>query len=135
MQFLSHECRVLVFMGRNEDSIARGFEALTLIGLELSIFVENPSLVSSYESEMLESIDAKTSEGGILETFQRLPTLTDKFITASHSIIVEMIAPLALSTPHMLHTLPLVGSVLTLEYGKSVHSAFYVKFTHSTSNK
>lgn len=127
MQFIAHECRILIYMGQNLESIARGLEALSLLGLQLPSFLKDPSLVGIYETELMNKIKAKTEGIGILEFFKRLPILTDDFIVAAHSIIIELTAPLAYSAPHLFHSMSLLGLSLTLEHGKSMHAAFHVR--------
>jgi hypothetical protein len=126
MRFVSHECRILVFMGKNLESIARGLEGLSLLGITLIAFLKDPGLISTYETQLLSKINDATSETSVLETFKKLPLLKDDFILAAHSIIIELTAPLAYSAPHLFHTMSLFGLLLILEHGKSMHSAFHV---------
>jgi hypothetical protein len=88
--------------------------------------LDNPHLVPAYETELLEEIGEVTKEHGLAKTFSMLPILQDQILLGIHSILIEMTASLAWAAPHLLHTIPLLGSYLTFKRGKCVHSTFHV---------
>jgi hypothetical protein len=95
--------------------------------------LDNPDLVPAYETELLEGIGEVTKEHGLAKTFSMLPILQDRTLLGVHSVLIEMTASLAWAAPHLLHTIPLLGSSLTFKRGKCAHSAFYVRtYPHLT---
>jgi hypothetical protein len=135
VQVAMHQCRILFYMGRGMECVTRGLEALSLFEPRLPGFVSNPIGVASYESELLKSIIEITKDSGIAESFGKLPALIDKFLLAAHSLIIEMIAPLAWGAPHLLNTLPLLGVLLTFKHGKCIQSAFHVPAISGSPNR
>lgn len=121
-----HQCRILTYMGKNKECVVRGLDALSFFQARLPSMLNDYSAVTSYESELLVEITRAGKQLGIVESFKRLPVLQDKFLLAAHSLLVEMMAPLAFATPHLIYTLPLVGVLLSFKYGKCVQSAFHV---------
>jgi len=132
LQFVLHECRILTYMGKNLENVTRGLQALSWVGIQIPPVLDNPSLVPSYEAELLQEVHKTTKDIGLLETFNNLPPLDNKMLFAAHSILIEIIAPMAWCAPYLLHTLPLVGVIMTFKHGKSVHSGFYV-LSHTIS--
>ena len=126
MQIATHQCRILTYMGKSPECIARGLEALSFFKPRLSALLTDPVAAYAYESELLQDIVGRTKEVGIIVSFKRLPVLQDKFLLAAHSLLVEMIAPLAFAAPHLIHTLPLIGVLLSLKHGKCIQSAVHV---------
>ena len=106
--------------------MARGLEVLSFFKPRLSALLTNSVAANAYESELLEDIVGATKDFGIIESFKRLPVLQDKFLLAAHSLLVEMIAPLAFAAPHLIHTLPLIGVLLSLKHGKCIQSTVHV---------
>jgi len=121
-------------MGKNMECLTRGLEALSVFEPRLSSFLNNPAEIPDYETELLKDIVRATRTFGFVETFKRLPILDDKFLLAAHSLLIEMIAPLAWAAPQLLHTLPLVGVLLTFKHGKNVEAAVHVKLLYGFSN-
>ena len=127
LQVAMHQCRILFYMGKSMECVTRGLDALSVFEPRLSSFLTNPAGIPEYETELLKGIVAATRTLGFVETFKRLPILDDKFLLAAHSLLIEMIAPLAWTAPQLLHTLPLVGVLLTFKHGKSVHAIVHVR--------
>ena len=121
-----HQCRILFYMGKNMECVTRGLEALSVFEPRLSSLLSHPGEIREHETELLNSIVKATEPVGFIETFKRLPILEDKFLLAAHSLLIEMIAPLAWAAPQLLHTLPLLGVLLSLKHGKNVQSVFHV---------
>lgn len=126
MQIAIHQCRILTFMGKTPECVARGLNALSFFQPRLSALLTDPVATNAYETELLEDIIRMTKDCGINESFNRLPVLQDKFLLAAHSLLVEMLAPSAFAAPHLIHTLPLIGVILSLKHGKCIHSAVHV---------
>ena len=126
MQIAMHQCRILTYMGKSPECVARGLEALSFFKPQLSALLTDPVATNAYENELLESILGVTKDVGIIESFKRLPVLQDKFLLAAHSLLVEMIAPLAFGAPHLIHALSLIGVLLSLKHGKCIQSAVHV---------
>jgi hypothetical protein len=113
-------------MGKPLECVTRGLEVLSVLEERLSSLLEGPADVS-YESELWEEIVDATKQLGIVESFKRLPVLQDEFLLAAHSLIIEILAPLAFAAPRLFHTLPLFGVLLTFKYGKCIQSAVHVR--------
>ena len=126
MQIAMHRCRILTSMGKSPECVAHGLNTLSFFKPRLSALLTDPVGANAYESELLGDIVGVTRDFGIIESFNRLPVLQDKFLLAAHSLLVEMIAPLAFSAPHLIHTLPLIGVLLSLKHGKCIQSAVHV---------
>jgi len=108
------------------ECVTRGLEALSVFESRLSSLLNNPAEIPDYETELLKDIVTATRTFGFVETFKRLPILDDKFLLAAHSLLIEMIAPLAWAAPQLLNTLPLVGVLLTFKHGKNVQAVVHV---------
>ena len=126
MQIAMHQCRILTYMGKSPECVTRGLEALSFFKPQLSALLTDPVASNAYENELLEDIVGLTKEFGINESFKRLPVLQDKFLLAAHSLVIEMLAPLAFAAPHFIHTMPLIGVLLSLKHGKCIQSAVHV---------
>jgi hypothetical protein len=134
LQVAMHQCRILFYMGKNLECVTRGLEALSVFEPRLSSFLNNPAQIPEYETELLKDIVRATRTFGFVETFKRLPILDDKFLLAAHLLLIEMIAPLAWAAPQLLHTLPLVGVLLTFKHGKNVQAVMHVHLLYDFSN-
>lgn len=106
--------------------VTRGLEALSVFEERLSSLLENPADVS-YETELLEGIVEATKPLGIVESFKRLPVVQDEYLLAAHSLIIEILVSSAFAAPYILHTLPLLGVLLTFKHGKCIQSAVHVR--------
>lgn len=127
MKIIMHQCRILVFKGDNIACVARGIGALTSMAeLDLPPILDSPEICPPYEMELWNEILDACREHGFVKTFEALPSLKDNFLLTAHSLLVEIVAPLAWCAPHLLQTIPLVGIVLTLKYGICVQTAFHV---------
>ena len=126
MQVAMHQCRILFYMGKARECIARGIEAFSFLEYRLNDLLNDPAAVPAYERELLDGITMSTETIGIAESFKCLPILKDEFLLAAHSLVLELLAPCAWAAPHLLHTLPLIGVLLTFQYGKCVQSALHV---------
>jgi hypothetical protein len=120
-----HQCRILLYMGKPLECVTQGLDALSVLEERLPSLLESPTDVS-YENELLDRIVEATKRLGIAESFQKLPILQDEFLLAVHSLIIEILAPSAFSAPHLLHTLTLLGVLLTFKHGKCIQSAVHV---------
>jgi len=109
-------------------------DTLSVFEPRLPSFLTNPREIPEYETELLKWIIDATKTLGFVETFMRLPILEDKLLLAAHSLLIEMTAPLAFTAPQLLHTLPLVGVLLTFKHGKSVQAGFHVCRQYRFSN-
>jgi|SRR5277367_4777889 len=134
LQVAMHQCRILFYMGKNMECVTRGLEALSVFEPRLSSFLNNSKEIPQYETELLKGIVKATRTFGFVETFKRLPILEDAFLLAAHSLLIEMIAPLAWAAPQLLHTLPLFGVFLTFKHGKNVQSVVHVHILYGFSN-
>jgi len=126
IQVAVHQCRILFYMGKTIECIARGIQAFSFVEERLSDLLNDPTAVPAFESELLDGIMTATQTIGIAESFKRLPILKDDSLLAAHSLLLELLAPCAWAAPHLLHTLPLVGISLTFQFGKCVQSALHV---------
>jgi len=126
IQVAMHQCRILFYMGKARECIARGIEAFSIVEERLNDLLNDPTAVPAFERELLAGIMTATEMIGIAESFKLLPILKDDFLLAAHSLLLELLAPCAWAAPHLLHTLPLVGVSLTFQYGKCVQSALHV---------
>jgi hypothetical protein len=126
LQVVMHQSHILISMGKKREGIARGLEALSLFDEGLSSLLDNPENALVYEERLLQEFLKLTHDNGIDHTFNELPILRDKSLLAAHSLLIEMISPTAFVAPHLLHTLPLVGVLMTFKHGKCVQSAFHV---------
>jgi hypothetical protein len=126
VQVAINQCRILFYMGKANECVTRGIEALAFFEDRLMNLLNDPGAVSAYEKELLDGIIMATQTVGIAESFKRLAVLKDDFLLAAHSLLLELIAPCAWAAPHLLHTLPLIGVLLTFQHGKCVQSAVHV---------
>jgi len=126
MQVAVYQCRIRFYSGDNMECVTRGLAALSLLEPGLLSMLETPGNTAAYDSELLESIVEVSGELGIQKTFEKLEILQDKFLLAAHDLLTELIAPLAYAAPHLLHTLPLIGVLLTFKHGKCVQASFHV---------
>jgi hypothetical protein len=114
-------------MGDNPGCVARGLEALRLLGVDIPPgILENPEIVPTYEDGLVKAIEGMTAKRGLTETFSSLPVLKDETVLAAHKVLIEIIASLSFAAPHLLHTIPLIGCNLVLKYGTSSQTAFHV---------
>jgi hypothetical protein len=97
--------------------------------------LNDPTAVPAYEKELLDGIIMAAETIGISESFKRLPVLKDEFLLAAHSLLLELIAPSAWAAPHLLHTLPLIGVLLTFQHGKCVQSSVHVLRLYCLSHR
>ena len=56
MQIAMHQCRILTYMGKSPECVARGLEALSFFKPRLSALLTDPVAANAYESELLEDI-------------------------------------------------------------------------------
>jgi hypothetical protein len=129
VQVAMHQCRILFYMGKAHECVARGLQALSIFEPRLPSLKDNPTNVPAFESEVLSRILEMTKDLGLAESYRKLPVLRDNFLLAAHSLLCEMIAPLAWAAPHLLHTIPLIAVSLTLQHGKCVQASFHVPLT------
>jgi len=126
MQVAVYQCRIRFYSGDNLECVKLGLGALSLLEPGLLSMLDTPGNTAAYDSELLESIVQVSGDLGIQETFENLEVLQDKFLLAAHDLLTELIAPLAYAAPHLLHTLPLIGVLLTFKHGKCVQASFHV---------